>query len=618
MWPDNREWLVTDQRGAFAMGTPEGIRSRKYHGFFQGIVGRSESAFLSDLELKCDGQFLWPHLYSGPEGQVISPDPANIPCRYSLDTYPSWRWKLSKGEFCFRIAAGKPGGIALEWSWHSRTGTALDLVVRPLFAMRELHGLGGRVWNWKSIGPGRAAVGPIAVSMLGDFEWVSVSNDLWYRDFHYTEEAQRGYPAEENLYSAGILKSRVQSGGTCALILAEDPADLRVPAEQTVHPALDFVLTRPAGVVAGFPWFGEWGRDTFVALPGIVAAWIGAGGEPSQVWSWASEVLLRWGEWIGRKGMLPNCILKQGEAQWESADATLWWCHALASLWFFSVASDSKWIPESEIRREFRGLLSHAIDSIRTGGHLHLLEDSDGMLEVTTPHSTWMDARVDGVPVTPRGGRLPEINALWFQARCLQLLWLEASQGGLEVEQFEEVAEIGRRALECVEPDRPNSVFLHSIPLAPSFVLGDHAKLTSDLGHIGAHFWTPVGLRTLIPSHPAYKPHCMGEQSQRDRSYHQGPAWAWLGGHYEMARMRIGKPEFRPMFPKKMMKEVPIEGHVPELFDAEPPFTPRGAPAQAWSMACLEEAVARKKLRGDSKLTKILARRWIGRRRSIG
>src|SRR5205823_4623140 len=158
-------------------------------------------------------------------------------------------------------------------------------------------------------------------------------------------------------------------------------------------------------------------------------------------------------------------------------------------------------------------------------------------------HSTWMDARVNGIAVTPRMGRLPEINALWFQARCLHALWLTENRAGADPALLSQLEALGKQALECKEPHRPNTIFLHSLPLSPSFVMREQEALGADLAGIAERFWTPVGLRTLDASDPHFHAHCVGNQDQRDFSYHQGPAWAWLGGHYLMARARLAPAE---------------------------------------------------------------------------
>lgn len=626
-----KEWLVTDGRGSFAMGTPEGIRTRKYHGFCQGIAGRSEAAFLADLGMSVGGLNLWPHRY---RHGVDAPGPA---FRYiSSGTGPEWEWSLDEptGVLRFSVKAQRLKGIELQWSWKSTKAQTrkipLELKIRPFFAMRPLHSLGGATWNLedRQVDPAESQgtqlrvmataqdavmLEPLYLVLSGNWKWNE--SPFWYNEFFYSEELARGYPAEENLYSAGEWTVHIKDGEPARILMAEEadifampqPARRRSTSMRDIRvPALDFVLHEPAGIVAGYPWFGEWGRDSFISLPGLAIRWLESGGKSHEVASWVDEILTRWGQWIQLTGMLPNLIEKNGSHQWESADATLWWCHALASLWSFGAAGRKEF---QGIDKRFKPLLDHAIDSIASGRHVFLKLAADGMLEVTEPHTTWMDARVEGCAVTPRKGRLPEINALWFQARCLQALW---SQGDLK-----DLLSLGRKTLDRLnwdssENDRPNSVFLHSIPLAPSFVLRETAALKKDLERMET-FWTPVGLRSLKPSSRGYQARCVGTQKVRDQAYHQGTVWGWLGGHYEMAKQRAEVEDQFETFPVSRLEAMPIEGHISEIFDGDPPFTPRGAPAQAWSLACLDEARAKKRLRVDAKLSDILSRRWLGK-----
>jgi 4-alpha-glucanotransferase len=309
--------------------------------------------------------------------------------------------------------------------------------------------------------------------------------------------------------------------------------------------------------------------------------------------------------------MIPNVLEKSGVPQWESCDGTLWWCHALAAIWAQASAEggDGAGSVSRALETEYSPILAAAIASIEAGLHRGLRLADNGLLEVTEAHSTWMDARVDGKAVSPRLGALPEINALWFQARCLHGIWTRRE--GFDARALKK---LGRAALsQCLEVERPNGVFLHSVPLAPSFVLRDTAALSARLKLIATSLWTPVGLRTLSPTHSEYRPRYSGDQRERDQTYHQGLPWAWLGGHYQMARARLarktGLPEIR--FESGDPAWGPLAGHVAELFDAEPPFAPRGAPAQAWSLACFEEEAARRRSRVDAHLTRVLAQRWL-------
>ncbi len=637
------------------MGSAQGFRTRKYHGWFSTVVGRGERAWLADFELRVDGRALWPHCYLSPDGPLVSPDPAaeGIPFRYSTNREgsPSWVWQLPEGELQLQVA-GRPGvGIELTLSWrssrpHSKSAgkspfPPARIELRPLCAGRALHEVGGRECVWRPEGDGsldRATLElassskAAAIHMVFAGPWAWRDDPLWYRNFHYSEERLRGYDSEEDLHSPGVLTVTLEHEQSAAWLLSErrpegapvlEPktsARRKAPRLRAAPPtpgSLDFILTEPAGIVAGFPWFGEWSRDTFISLPGVSSAWISSGARPEEVWDWCAEVLERWSRWIDSEGMLPNLIGTGGEPQWEAADGTLWWAHSLASLWSMSLGQVSLFGPFRRISEEFSSRLDRALEAIEAGEHRHLrLDVESGLLHVTDEHATWMDARVDGAAVTPRTGALPEINALYFQARCLQSAW-RPRDGAAEGEEFGRLARLGRTMLsEAIgEFERPNRVFLHSVPLAPSFVLQDAAALSRDLHRVAEKFRTPVGLRTLDPSDPRYRPRCVGTQRERDLSYHQGPVWGWLGGHFEMANARMKSAPMDSETPPAVAPVMPIERQIAEIFDAEPPFTPRGAPAQAWSVACLDEARARRELKIDQKISQVLADRWSDRPR---
>lgn len=593
-----KEWLVTDGKGGFAMGTDSGIRCRKYHGFYQGIAGRAETAWLSDLSIECDGQELWPHQYSGPEGPVAHPR-IKVPPEFRSEPWPEWTWQLGSGRLAFRIESARPQrGIRLVFSWAPANKARVELRVRPFFAMRDLHSIGGREWRLEDSGNhGRvvAVDGRQAFLLWEGADWCA--NPDWYRRFHYAEEEARGYVAEEDLFSAGFFRVALPARPSHSCLLVSDRLpERRSPRSRArpSHPMRDFVLEEPPGIVAGFPWFGEWGRDSFVSLPGIVAARLRAGESPGAVADWSAGLLEEWGSWIDRSGMIPNLVEKGGAHQWESADATLWWIHSVAALWSMGF---------ERLARPQEARVGEALRAIAAGRHLFLRLASDGLLEVTEPHTTWMDARVEGRAVTPRTGKLPEINALWFQAHALHKL-LGRNGGLAELEPLARAAEVA-----ITETERPNRIFLHSLPLAPSFVFGvfrDAAWCSAwarrDVARIRDRLWTPAGLRTLDPAHPDYRPSCAGSQRQRDEAYHQGAVWPWLGGHFEMAADRIGISTAQTSPPER-----PIEGHLPEICDAEAPFRARGAPAQAWSLATLEEAAFRRRLGIDQKVRRKLA-----------
>ena len=596
-----REWLVTDQRGGFAMGTLQGVRTRKYHGFFLGVSGRAEAAFLTTFEVELDGKRLWP-MGQGEEFDIEI-----------TENGPRWAWTRPDGVISFQVLKNEPAGIRLSWNWSGSKD--LNFKLRPLFAMRPLHEIEGNYWTLEDLGHGVFRVDGQTDHELSQNQVYSRWSDpitwreepAWFRNFFYEDEHERNYTDRENLYSAGYFETCLRGGNSISWIAAQERADLEPVRDVTKerapvlrrsdypYPALDFVLDHPAGIVAGFPWFGEIGRDTFVSLPGIVCARLSAGENPASVAAWVYELLERWGSWILETGMLPHKVESDGSHDWNSADGTLWFCHALAALWVLSLdKSDEGEEPFPDFEERFAPLLRAAISSISEGRHMFLRRGEKDLIEVTEAHVTWMDSELDGAPVVPRTGALPEINALWFQARFLNFLW-----SGEEA--LYDLERLGSEVLRIREEDRPNQVFLHSLPLAPSFILKDWQSLRSDLRNLKQRFVTPVGLRSLAPENPAY----------RAKSFHQGGAWSWLGGHFKMAETRLEQNLVSSKWPSDFQSHAPIEGHVPAVFDAEPPYEPVGVPAGASGLACSIENTARESRGLDSKLSRILTRLWI-------
>ena len=594
---ENREWLVTDRTGGFAMGTASGVRTRKYHGFYQRIASRGRWSGLADLDLALDGVGLWPHRYRGGANDVA-------PAKFLEGAAPEWSWAQPGGWLTFRVSPAPGEGIRLAWNWRSRRGASGGrhrLEIRPFFACRDLHGLGGAEWTLQGTGSRVHRVGPLRISESGvPAHWHR--QPLWFEDFFYGEEERRGYPAVERLFSEGVWEVPLAPGQDSFELLVEFDRhrDAVEPLASIESRVADFMLIDPPGICAGFPWFGEWGRDSFIALPGIVSAHLLERPGDGSIWNWAEGLLEEWGRWIESDGMLPNVLGPSGEPQWESCDATLWWIHSLAALWSIALRDPKR---EEAFRVRFAGMLQAGIDSIERDRHRHLRLLENGLLEVSGGFTTWMDARIGDRPVTPRVGVLPEIQALWFQALVLAHLW--------KVRQIprEELARLAAAALSAShEHDRPNRVFLHSIPLAPSFVFGLEAELRRDWEVIAGDFLVPVGLRTLRRSSQGYCPSYFGDQETRDRAYHQGTVWPWLGGHAEMAHARLPGDRPGPACPGLSGEmDSLIPGHLPELADGDQPHRYRGAPAQAWSLACREEFRFRERFALDSGLRSVLS-----------
>jgi predicted glycogen debranching enzyme len=345
-------------------------------------------------------------------------------------------------------------------------------------------------------------------------------------------------------------------------------------------------------VIAGYPWFTDWGRDTFISLPGLFLA----RGKLAE----AAEVIAGF-LGLSKDGLIPNRITDDGStAEYNSIDATLW---LYVAVWQWLDAGGERGRFESEFYPALRDMLGRLEQGTRYGIRC---DAEDGLLEAGEPgvQLTWMDARVDGIPVTPRGGKAVEINALWYNALRLVTDWARA-QGDFEAEaHFGKLANrmiegftrkfwnVRRQCLFDVLGDeavRPNQLFALSLP----YPLVIRSKGEAILRRVEEELLTPVGLRTLSPADRHYRGRFAGGPKERDTAYHQGTVWPWLFGPYTRACLRLRgyqpgvKEGLRARlvgFAERCLEEGCL-GQLPEVYDGDEPRREGGTPAQAWSVA---------------------------------
>lgn len=370
--------------------------------------------------------------------------------------------------------------------------------------------------------------------------------------------------------------------------------------EQLVLAADSFLFARPLpdlpdgeSVIAGYPWFGDWGRDTMIALPGLTLA---TGRLDS-----ARRILLTFARFVER-GMLPNVFPGAGETpDYNTVDAALWYFEAWRA---YLEASDDR----TALAEGFP-VLAEMIDWHVKGARYRIgMDPTDGLLHAGEPgvQLTWMDAKVDDWVVTPRIGKPIEISALWYNA--LNIMADFAERLGRPSAAYTALAAKVRRGFQrFVRPDgaglfdvldgpagddptvRPNQIFAVSLPHSPL----DPAVQQVVVRICGRELLTSYGLRSLAPGHPDYRPYYLGGVWERDGSYHQGPVWGWLLGHYALAEYRVhgdaaaARARLHPI--QDHLFDAGL-GTISEIFDGAPPHVPRGAPAQAWSVACVLEA----------------------------
>ncbi len=622
------EWLQADGLGGYAMGTAGLVRTRRYHGLLQPACrppgGRVLLVNGLEVWLESPGgerRALGAQAYA-PD--VVHPDGQRHVGRFGHDPWPRWDFAWSDGlgvEHELVARHGQPL-VALRWRV-SGAGAGWTLVVRPLLSGRDPHALHARndAFRFETEVQGervrwRPYEGLPSVVASANARWVQAP--LWYGNFRYALEAERGFPCTEDLASPGEFRFDLARGEACLLLTAEDgglpphvlPAGVGAQAlaaeifefEARRRAALGGGLQRAAdaylvrrgdglSLIAGYPWFGDWGRDTFIALRGLCLA-TGRYGDAARILAeWAGAVSL---------GMMPNRFPDHGEEpEYNSVDASLWYVVAVHEL----LESGGR-----AVRRADREVMTGAVRAILdgyAGGTRHCIRmDGDGLLACGEPgvQLTWMDAKVGDWVVTPRIGKPVEIQALWINALAvgarLEARWREplarardafgrrfwdASRSALH-----DVVDVNHVSGVVDSACRPNQVFaVGGLPVP--LLDGERARAVVD--EVEHRLWTPLGPRSLAPEDDAYTGLYRGGVRERDGAYHQGTVWPWLIGPFVEAWLRVHgdgkarKAEARRRFLAPLLAHVQEAGlgHVSEIADGDPPHAPRGCPFQAWS-----------------------------------
>lgn len=649
------EWLETNGLGGWASSTVSGAHTRRYHGLLVAATRppAGRRVLLSKLEetLVLAGEAadrrveLAANRYPG----AVHPRGFERLVEFAREPFPTWVYEVEgyrlrktiaavNGEnttvMVYELLAAAEAGGAAAAPW---------LELRPLFAGRDLHALGNadtaRSWG-AAAAP--SATGVVRFSAGGGEADVYVevggaeyrAEGSWYYDFEYAEERARGFDCHEDLYMPGVFTVRLEVGRPLGVVVSTEERPGRdaalllsgelarrqrlVALAGAKHPlvrrlvlAADQFLVKRSGteaggssIIAGYPWFADWGRDAMIALPGLCLAT----GRHAQ----AREILRAFTGALS-EGMLPNRFPEQGEApEYNTVDATLWLFVAVDR--YLAATGDTEFACAEMLPRLDEILAWHG-----RGTRYGIGVGGDGLLSAGEPgvQLTWMDARVGDEVVTPRHGMPVEVEALWYNAlriaaalhrrgggrdraamlgklagvvrqRFEERFWNEAA-GAL----FDVVAESGNDAA-C----RPNQIYALALP----FPLLPRDRAAAVLTTVERRLLTPRGLRSLAAGEPGYCPRYEGGPAERDRAYHQGTVWSFLLGAYVDALVRYrgsaGRRQGRELLAgfAPHLDEACI-GSISEIFDAEPPHRPRGAFAQAWSVAELLRAAHRVGLR---------------------
>lgn len=601
------EWLEPAGDGGFASGTAGLVRTRRYHALLLAATPRGRFVLVAGFEA-------WVDLPGGTvpittqryAPDVLHPDGASRIAEFTYAPWPRWRFALPDGSMLTQEVFAAAGQTNLRWT-RSGAGPA-RLHVRLLLAARDYHAVQAANPGFDMAAHPRAAcvvwrpfaaLPPVA-AWGGSYR----HEPQWYYRFLYTQEQFRGLDHIEDLASPGVLEWDLATPATLALRPDEAPAapvDALADAERARRAALPalpragaaYLATRGGAptILAGFPWFTDWGRDTFIALRGLLLA---TGQREA-----AARILLAWAGHVDR-GMLPNRFPDGGAApEYNAVDASLWFVVAVHDLLAGGPVEGGDTL---------RAACADIVGGYAAGTRYGIRMDADGLITAGAPGTqlTWMDAKVGDWVVTPRRGKPVEVQALWINALRILAAWpgheaccgawagmAERATASL-LARFPDPATGG--LLDLVNGDlaearrvRPNQVLaVGGLPhqVVPPIL----ARGIVDL--VEARLLTPLGLRTLDPADPAYCPRYGGGVAERDGAYHQGTAWPWLLGPFVEAWLRVrghapaARAEARARFLPPLHAHLGQAGlgHVSEVVDGDAPHAPGGCPFQAWSL----------------------------------
>lgn len=623
------EWLETNGRGGFASGTVAGANTRRYHALL--LTARKPPAgrivLVNHLEewVEVNGRSfpLSTNLYPG----AVHPDGYTYCSEFSSVPWPTWTFDCG-GSTVQREILCVPGRdlVIVRWRLMAASSLPFTLCVRPMLSGRDYH----------SIHHENRTLSTGVLSKPGWVSWQPYPDvpsvqaihagryrhePDWFRHVRFPVERQRGLEDEEDWWSPGEFRFEVGAGNEGTLVLTSEAIDTlnvaavvegegarrrrrgqtapgRDPLAGTLWCATDSYLSaRDAGqtVVAGYPWFTDWGRDTFMALPGLCLVT----GRHDTAWRVIESYCAHVSE-----GMVPNRFPHAGEQpEYNAIDASLWFINAVER--YLTYSHD-----EARVHAVAWPAVKQIIDGYRRGTRYDIHMDRDGLIAggVSGVQLTWMDAKVGDRVVTPRQGKPVEIQALWvrgleigmqlatrfgesaYAARCRRLR--DLAMKSFRTKFWNEAGGFLYDVIDGPEGNdvsiRPNQ--LYALALCDDLVDREHAKQV--LLIIKDQLLTPVGLRTLSPGDSRYRPRYEGGVAERDGAYHQGTVWPFLLGPFVTAWIKtFGKSAQVKAQARAFLNGLETHlreacvGQVSEIFDGEAPHTPRGCPAQAWSVA---------------------------------
>lgn len=628
-----KEWLETNGLGGYASSTIIGVNTRGYHGLLVSAIkppahrmvtlSKVEETVIIDgrrYEISCNQ-------YPG----AIYPEGYKYLDSFRLDPFPTFKYVLEGAvieKSVFMVHKSNTVFVVYKFTEASKP---VSIEIRPLVACRDFH---SRMHEYYSTDINvQNENDSVSITMNGVRlslllrDGIYRDSSYWYKNLEYVIEAQRGQESHEDLYSPGYFTHELKQGEDISLIASTEnpslfdletsrshelnrrhiitenpllesiPEDLRYCTSCLLKSADQFIVKRDdyPSIIAGYHWFGDWGRDTMISLPGLTLA--------TEKYEIAKDILKNFARYCDR-GMLPNCFPESGEQpQYNSADASLWFIYAVKK--YFDYTDDLLFI-ESELF----DVIKDIILNYREGTRYNIHADDDGLIYAGEEGTqlTWMDAKIGDLVVTARRGKVVEINALWYNAlRTMEELFNKLGYHG-SAQKYTHLAEKTKESFnetfwnekggylyDYVDDGyfdnsiRPNQIFAISLPY--QVLIQERAKSVLEI--VQRELLTPYGLRTLSTNDKKYMGQYNGDQYSRDMAYHQGTVWAWLLGHFITAYVNVNGQDKQTLdFVKSLLVNLTHShlidaglGTVSEIFDGDPPHHPKGCIAQAWSIA---------------------------------
>ncbi len=639
---ESREWLVTNGIGGFASGTVAGNSTRRYHGLLiaalQPPLGRTQLVSSIDETLRYDGAEYSLAIHRWASGAVEPQGFRHIESFGLEGSTPVWVYAFADALLEKRIWMRNGENTTFIQYTLVRASSSVEIDFKCLVNYRDFHSFThAREWRMR-IEPLPDGVRVIAFDAATPFYLRSVGTSCeprhdWSFACFFPREQERGLDSTEDLLSAALFHARLEVGASVTLIastnadaslhggraraeLAERDAELLKSYQSKKTDSVDdcprwfrplllaadqFIVKRNLprqldghSIIAGYHWFGDWGRDTMIALPGLTLA---TGRQEL-----ARQILLAFTRYVDG-GMLPNNFPDAGgKPAYNTVDAALWFFEAVRQ--YFAATQDR------DTLQQLFPVLATMIEAHRKGTRYNIhVDPADGLLYAGGPgvQLTWMDAKIDDWVVTPRTGKPVEINALWINALetqtafARQLVKPSSNLEELAVQAKQNFQKFWNAERACCfdvidAPGlgndaslRPNQIFAVSLPARPLTL--EQQKSVVDL--CARHLLTSYGLRSLAPAEHGYQGRYEGEPRKRDAAYHQGTVWGWLLGPFAMAHFRVYNNRSAALrFLEPLAQQIHSYGlgTLGEIFDGDAPFTPRGCIAQAWTVAELLRA----------------------------